>query len=89
MTERTQVNFRIDIDLLTAIKQKCEIEGISTTDFFRNAAKTALGIETIDCTTLPSSDALESFTERIEDLEQRLAERIAALEAQQLGELVA
>lgn len=89
MAERTQVNFRIDTDLLTAIKQKCEAEGISTTDFFINAAKTALGIETMDRTTLPSLDALESLGERLEELEKRLAERIAALEAQQLGELVA
>jgi len=50
-------------------------------------AATACGMH--NHTTLPSSDALESLGERLEDLEKRLAERIVALEAQQLGELVA
>lgn len=77
---RTQINFRLDTELLTAIKAKCEASGISITEFLTDAARTALGIETIERTTYPSKDALESLTERLVSVESRLAECLASRE---------
>jgi len=86
---RPQVNFRIDADLLAAIKAKSAEQGISVTDLFINAAKTALGVETMDHPTLSSLGDLERLVDRIDNMENRLGTRLAELEAQQSGELVA
>lgn len=80
MSDRTQVNFRIDTELLATIKQKCSELGCSTTDFFINAAKSALGMETMERTTLPSLDAFQSLIARLVDVETRLSESLASRE---------
>lgn len=77
---RTQINFRLDTELLAAIKAKCEESGVSITDFLTDAARSALGIETMDRTTYLSPEALESLTERLASMELNLAECLASRE---------
>ena len=40
---RTQINFRLDDELLAKIKSKCDKSGVSLTDFLTDAARRALG----------------------------------------------
>lgn len=77
---RTQINFRLDTELLAAIKAKCEESGVSVTDFLTEAARTALGIERMDRTTTLNPEALESLTERLASVELNLAECLASRE---------
>lgn len=77
---RTQINFRLDTDLLAAIKAHCEADGVSITEFLTNAARNALGIETIERTILPSASALESLTARLASVESRLEDCLASRE---------
>lgn len=77
---RTQINFRLDTKLLAAIKAKCEESGVSITDFLTEAARTALGIETIERTTTLSPEVLESLTDRLASVELNLAECLASRE---------
>jgi len=80
MAERTQINFRIDNTLLAAIKEKCDRDNITQTDFITNALKAALGLPTINYTpSIPTGDSLESLTTRIAELEKRLADGIDTL----------
>ena len=82
MADRTQINFRIDNDLLDAVKAKCETDGVTQTDFIINAIKAALGITP----SIPESSELDKLIEaKLAPIEQRLFERIAALENQKLG----
>ena len=74
---RTQINFRLDTELLAAIKAKCEANGTTVTDFLTSAARNALGIETMEHTDYPNSDVLAGIIERIASLEKRLDGRIA------------
>ena len=74
---RTQINFRVDTELLAAIKAKCEGSGTTVTDFLTDAARSALGIETMERTTAPSSEVLAGIIERIATLEKRLNSCIA------------
>lgn len=76
---RPQLNFRLDADLLTAIKAKCEADGITITDFIVNACRSALGIETME-PTYPSSDALESLLARLANMELRLDDCLTSKE---------
>jgi uncharacterized protein (DUF1778 family) len=82
MADRTQINFRIDNELLDAVKAKCEAEGVTQTEFIINAIKAALGIA-------PSISDLTELDKLIEaklaPIEQRLEQRIAALENPQRG----
>lgn len=80
MSERTQVNFRIDTELLTAIKQKCSELGCSTSEFFINAAKAALGMKTMERTNLSNSEAFLSLTTRLVEVENRLVDSLASKE---------
>lgn len=74
---RTQVNFRIDTSLLSAIKQAAAKRGISYTQFILDACKAELGYQLTDTTAAPSDlDGLGECIARIAELEQRLAERI-------------
>lgn len=77
---RTQINFRLDTELLAGIKAKCEADGISITEFLTDAARRALGIETMNRTTHPNSEVLESLTQRLASVELRLAESLASRE---------
>ena len=77
---RTQINFRLDTELLAAIKAKCEASGISITEFLTDAARSALGIERMERTTAPSSEVLESLTVRLAIVEERLAHSLASSE---------
>ena len=77
---RTQINFRLVTELLAAIKAHCEADGISVTEFLSDAARTALGIETIERTTALSPDALESLAARLASVESRLADNLASKE---------
>ncbi|HEY9596939.1 MAG TPA: hypothetical protein V6D33_04660 [Cyanophyceae cyanobacterium] len=88
MAGRTQINFRVDDELLTAIKAHCETQGVSQTDFVIGAIKNALGIQT------PSS--MEPNTEVIDErIDSRLAPVWAELAeiklrlGSELGELTA
>ena len=84
--QRTQINFRLDTELLAAIKAKCEADGISITEFLTDAARTALGIETMERATYPSSGVLESLTKRLADMDERLNECLASRERiEQIG----
>lgn len=74
---RTQINFRVDTELLAAIKAKCEASGSTVTDFLTDAARSALGIETMERTTAPNSEVLAGIIARISSLEKRLDSRIA------------
>ena len=74
---RTQINFRVDTELLAAIKAKCEASGITVTDFLADAARTALGIETMERTNYLNSEVLAGLIARIANLENRLGSRIA------------
>jgi uncharacterized protein (DUF1778 family) len=77
MADRTQINFRIDNDLLEAVKEKCETEGVTQTDFIINAIKAALGI----ASSISESTDLDKLIEaKLAPIEQRLLDRIAALE---------
>lgn len=75
---RPQLNFRLDAEMLAAIKAKSEAEGITLTDFIVNACRRALGIETMERTTHPSSDALENLVARLANVESSLAECITS-----------
>lgn len=77
---RTQINFRLDTDLLAAIKAKCESEGVSVTDFLTDAAIRALGIEMIERTTYSSPGTLERLGARLASVEVRLEDCLASKE---------
>jgi uncharacterized protein (DUF1778 family) len=75
-TNRTQVNFRIDTELLEAIKQAAAERGISYTQLILDACKAELGREVTDTKASTNSNGLKELKARIAELEQRLAERI-------------
>ncbi len=75
-TNRTQVNFRIDTELLEAIKQAAAERGISYTQFILDACKAELGREVTDTAASTNLNGLKELKARIAELEQRLAERI-------------
>lgn len=77
---RPQINFRLDAELLAAVKAKCEADGISITEFLTDAARTALGTRMMERTTGPRPKALESLTERLAIVELNLAECLASRE---------
>jgi antitoxin component of RelBE/YafQ-DinJ toxin-antitoxin module len=82
MADRTQINFRIDNELLDAMKAKCETEGVTQTEFIINAIKAALGIAPV----VSSPTELDKLIEaKLAPIEQRLEQRIAELEKQQPG----
>lgn len=45
MNERSQINIRIEKDLLDKLKEKCDRDKVSQTEFITKALKAALGIE--------------------------------------------
>lgn len=83
MPGRSQINFRIDTELLANIKHTCELKGITVTEFITNACKVALEIEpaklsaeTIEVINLQIEKYLANQLTLIED-------RLATLEHQQ------
>jgi hypothetical protein len=94
MTERTQINFRIENTLLAAIRDRCEAEDITQTDFITNALKMALGMPR-NLTAYPTQDALERLASRLAEIEQyqtkldkQLDERIEAAIQRQMAEVM-
>jgi uncharacterized protein (DUF4415 family) len=84
--DRTQINFRIDNDLLDAVKAKCEVGELTQTEFIVNAIKAALGMPSAATDSADLDKLIEAKLAPIEQrLEQRLSERIAALEEQRRG----
>jgi uncharacterized protein (DUF1778 family) len=82
MADRTQINFRIDNELLDAMKAKCETEGVTQTEFIINAIKAALGI----VPSISDPTELDKLIEaKLTPIERRLEQRIAALENPQRG----
>ena len=77
---RTQINFRLDTELLTAIKAKCEEKGINVTKFLTDAARRALGFETMQRTITLSPGTLERLETRLADVEKCLANNLVSLE---------
>ncbi len=70
MAERTQINFRVDNTLLNAIRDHCEAEGITQTEFITNALRSALGI------TSNGSDATQIYeivAAQVEPIQEELA----------------
>jgi uncharacterized protein (DUF1778 family) len=84
MPGRSQINFRIDAELLANIKQSCELKGITLTDFITNACKIALEIEPAKL----STETVEVINLQVEKyLASKLAsieERLATMENQLL-----
>ena len=84
--DRTQINFRIDNDLLDAVKAKCEVEELTQTEFIVNAIKAALGMPSGATDSTELDKLIEAKLAPIEQrLEQRLSDRIAALEVERRG----
>lgn len=83
MPGRSQINIRIDAELLANIKQNCELKGITLTEFITNACKVALEIEPAKL----STETVEVINLQIEKyLAGKLAlieERLTTLENQQ------
>lgn len=78
---RTQINIRIDDDLIAAMKLRCDEQGATQTDFIISAIKSALGmpIGLPGDVTLPA-EVEERIAARIADVEHKLAARIADVE---------
>ena len=74
---RTQINFRLDDELLAKIRAKCDKSGVSLTDYLTDAARSALGRKSMDSTSYPDTEALSGIIERIDNVEKRLDNRIA------------
>lgn len=70
--QRAQLNFRLDTELLEAIKARCETDGTTLTDFIINACRSALGMETMKRTTHHNPGTLESLAARLAEVEKRL-----------------
>lgn len=72
MTERTQINFRIDNTLLTAIRDYCDTQNLTQTEFITNALKLAVGMSP---TNESDNEAIQQLSNRIAQLEKRLTEK--------------
>lgn len=81
MADRTQINIRIDNELVEAIKARCEEENSTQTEFIVAAIRNALGMPS----STDSTDLNELVDAKLAALEQRLSERIAALEEERQG----
>ena len=69
MKSRPQINIRIDNELLEKLKEKCDREKVSQTEFITKALKAALGIEGY---ILNSEDLDERISHQIQPLQQEL-----------------
>ncbi|WP_035140622.1 hypothetical protein [Fischerella sp. PCC 9605] len=88
--KRIQVNFRLDKNLFAAIQAKCKADNITQTDFIIQALKKALSSNTSTVESIP--EVLSSLYVRLAQVEtrladnlaiqQRLSERLTALEQQ-------
>ncbi len=101
MSERTQINYRIEVGLLDAIKAAASSQGISYTNWIHDACQEKLAISSQAITIKPApvlqptQEDLEATVEQLLDkrivvIEQRLLQQLEEkLKAQPLGELVA
>ena len=66
MNERSQINIRIDKELLERLKKKCDREKVSQTEFITKVLKAALGVD--------------DYLLNVEALDERIDDRIHPLE---------
>jgi predicted nucleic acid-binding Zn-ribbon protein len=82
MANTPQLNIRVPVELKEAFIQKAKEDGTTATDLIVGFMQQYLGIESKS--KLASVNTAEIDT-RLSELEQRLSDRIAALEEQQRG----
>lgn len=82
MANTPQLNIRVPLELKEAFIQKAKEDGTTATDLLVGFMQQYLGIE--PSKPVAGVNAVEIDT-RLSELEQRLSERIAALEEQQRG----
>lgn len=82
MANTPQLNIRVPLELKEAFIQKAKEDGTTATDLLVGFMQQYLGIEPKK--PLVAVNAVDIDT-RLSELEQRLSERIAALEGQQRG----
>ena len=82
MANTPQLNIRVPLELKEAFIQKAKGDGTTATDLIVGFMQQYLGIESRS----PGKVAIPTdIDSRLSELEQRLSERIAALEEQQRG----
>jgi hypothetical protein len=82
MANTPQLNIRVPLELKEAFIQKAKEDGTTATDLLVGFMQQYLGIEP----SKPVQAAIPTdIDNRLSELEQRLSERIAALEEQQRG----
>ncbi len=82
MANTPQLNIRVPVELKEAFIQKAKEDGTTATDLIVGFMQQYLGMEP----TKPVQVAIPTdIDNRLSELEQRLSERIAALEEQQRG----
>ena len=82
MATTPQLNIRVPVDLKEAFIQKAKEDGTTATDLIIGFMEQYLGIESRSPVQVAIPTNIDS---RLSELEQRLSERIAALEEQQRG----
>ncbi len=74
MVERTQINFRVDNNLLSAIRTRCSAEGVTQAQLITNALKTYLGISPTPTNGIKSYEISEIVAAEVKLIEKELAE---------------
>lgn len=82
MANTPQLNIRVPLELKEAFIEKAKADGTTATDLIIGFMQQYLGIETRSSVQVAIPTDIEN---RLSELEQRLAVRIAALEEQQRG----
>lgn len=82
MANTPQLNIRVSLELKEAFIQKAKEDGTTATDLLIGFMQQYLGIESTKPVVGLASHNIDT---RLSELEQRLSERIAALEQAQLG----
>ncbi|MEQ9001309.1 MAG: hypothetical protein RID53_33010 [Coleofasciculus sp. B1-GNL1-01] len=71
MSQRTQINLRIDNELLQALREKCASEGCTQTEFITNAIKSSLGIPITQANLIEIDERIAAHIQPIrEELDQ-------------------
>jgi antitoxin component of RelBE/YafQ-DinJ toxin-antitoxin module len=90
VSKKQQVNFRIDTELLEALKEQAEVEGVSYTDLIQRFCKQGLGSGTIQL----GSSTIQTIDSTIHDaiqpdfLKEQLKEELREELAESINELV-
>lgn len=86
MADRTQINIRIDNELVEAMKARCEEEGSTQTLFIIAAIRMALGMPPSAPSVLDMTELDKLIEEKLETRLSPILERLSNLEErQQLG----